>query len=159
MGGKQALFRPARAVACAWTISGPTPETREYRWRRTMRKGPNLGRSNQKRLTAAAVFALAGAAHGQFSENFDTTTAGSLPAGWSTSTAGAGAPWGVATTQANSVPNSVFTDDVATVSQQFLFMPTITAAGPVTIDLWSYFSTESTFDGWVVEASINGGAY
>ncbi len=111
------------------------------------------------RLTAAAVFALAGAAHGQFTENFDTTTAGTLPGGWGTSTAGAGAPWAVATTQANSLPNSVFTDDVATVSQQFLTMPSITAAGPVTIDLWSYYSVESTFDGWVVEASINGGPY
>jgi hypothetical protein len=39
-------------------------------------------------------------------------------------------------------------------------MPAIVATGTsVSIDLFSYYATENTFDGWVVEASINGGAF
>ncbi len=93
-------------------------------------------------------------------ENFDATPIGGLPTGWTTTVpVGVGAPWSVDGTQSHSAPNSVFTNDVATVSSQLLELPAITAAGPVTLNLWSFFTTESTFDGWVVETSVNGSVF
>jgi hypothetical protein len=113
-----------------------------------------------RRLTAAAaVAALAGVAHGQLSENFDSTSPGSLPAGWSTSVTGGGSAWTVVNTQANSGSNSVFSNDIGSVSSQYLYLPSGTATGAVTLDLFSYYITENTFDGWVVESSINGSPY
>ncbi len=88
-------------------------------------------------------------------ENFDGS--GSLPTGWTTSSTGAGTAWAILSDQSHSPSNAVFTNDPASVSSQFLVMPAVTAAGTLTLDLWSYFSTESTFDGWVVEYSTDGG--
>jgi hypothetical protein len=96
----------------------------------------------------------------QACENFDSTATGTIPAGWSNSGGvGAGAAWTVVTPAANSAPNSVFTDDVASISSQFLTLPSFAAGGNVTLDFWSSFTTESTFDGFVVEASINGSTF
>ncbi len=89
-------------------------------------------------------------------ENFDGGA--SLPSGWSSTTTGAGAVWAISTTQSNSPTNAAFTDDQASVSSQFLVMPAITAGGNLTLDFWSYYTTESTFDGWVVEYSTDSGA-
>ncbi len=93
-------------------------------------------------------------------EGMDTTATGSLPAGWTSTVAtGVGAAWVVVNTQAHMAPNSVFTNDVATVSTQYLELPAVTASGNLTLDLWSSFTTESTFDGWTVEANINGAGF
>jgi hypothetical protein len=89
-------------------------------------------------------------------ENFDGS--GSLPAGWTTTSSALGAPWAIATDQSNSPTNAVFTNDVASVSSQFLVMPAVTAGGTLTVDFWSYYTTESTFDGFVVEYSTDAGA-
>jgi hypothetical protein len=88
-------------------------------------------------------------------ENLDGS--GSLPAGWTTTSTGTGLPWAIAVDQANSPTNSVFTDDIAGVSSQFLVMPAVTAGGTLTVDFWSYYATENTYDGWVVEYSTDGG--
>ncbi|HMN42665.1 MAG TPA: GEVED domain-containing protein, partial [Phycisphaerales bacterium] len=89
--------------------------------------------------------------------NFDAS--GSLPACFQTSSTGLGAIWAVDTAVSNSPLNSVATNDVGSVSSQFLTLPTYTALGTVTLDYWFRFNTEAGFDGWVVEASINGGAF
>jgi len=121
----------------------------------------NDRRAKAAALTAAAVVALAGTASAQISENFESSTAGTLPAGWSAANTGTGLPWAVISDQSHSVPNAVFTNDVAASSQQLLMMPSFTAAssGPLYIDLWRRFATELTFDGWTIEASINGGPF
>ena len=90
-------------------------------------------------------------------ENFDNDAAGSLPLNWTSSSTGAGAPWVIDSTQSYSPSNSVFTNDVGTVSSQFLDLPAVTAAGGLTLDFFSYFTTEAGFDGWVVEYSTDGG--
>ncbi|MEX2219709.1 MAG: hypothetical protein WD749_13230 [Phycisphaerales bacterium] len=110
-------------------------------------------------LSAGMALACASAAHAQFPENFDTTTAGTLPGGWVANGFGPGSPWTVVSDQSNSFPNSVFTNDQIGVGSQFLDTPPINALGPVTIDLWRRFNTESTFDGWVIESSINGSPF
>jgi hypothetical protein len=130
----------------------------------SMRSKFNHGTHAKFATTAAAVFALAGAAHGQWAENFDATAVGTLPAGWRTNTTGAGAAWTVVSDQANSAPNAVFTNDAAGVSSQFLNLPLFVAQGSVTLDFWRSFVTdaaqgENYFDGWTVETSINGAAF
>jgi hypothetical protein len=103
------------------------------------------------------------------SENFDGVAAGTLPSGWSSTTvnpippAGGSPVWTTVTTSANSGTNSVYTSDIDQVSTQTLSMPVVLATGPVTIDFWSRFALDATtstaFDGWIVQASINGGPY
>ncbi len=110
-------------------------------------------------IAATALCTAAGAVQAQVSENFDTTPVGALPVSWTSTTTGAGAVWAVTNAQSNSAPNSVTTNDVATVSSQFLELPPIVAAGTVRLDFWKSFQTEATYDGFVVEVQINGGGY
>jgi hypothetical protein len=91
-------------------------------------------------------------------ENFDSGSAGSLPLNWTSTTTGAGAAWVIDTAQSNSAPNAVFTNDVASVSSQFLVLPSVVSgASGLTLDFLSSYDTEATFDGWVVEFSTDGG--
>src|SRR5438034_4508960 len=53
-----------------------------------------------------------------------------------TSGTGAGSVWAVVGTSSHSAPNAAFANDVATVSTQYLTLPTLTATGPVTLDFW-----------------------
>ena len=110
-------------------------------------------------LAMCACAVVAQSASAQISEPFDTTAVGLLPAGWTSTTTGAGAVWITKNDQSYSPANSVFTNDVATVSSQFLVLPTITAAGPITLSLWHFYTTEAGFDGWTVEASVNSGPF
>jgi hypothetical protein len=94
------------------------------------------------------------------SENFDSVASGGLPAGWySWSNSSTGLPWAAVNNFAHSGSGSVFTNDVGTVSTQILSMPVIIAAGPVNMEFWSRYSVDAAHDGWVVEASINGGPF
>jgi hypothetical protein len=92
-------------------------------------------------------------------ENFDGLNAGDLPAGWTSTSTGAGTPWVADPSQSNSPSNSLFSNDPATVSSQYLVLPNVTtgATGTLTVDFWSYFDTEPTFDGFVLEYSTDGG--
>ncbi len=94
-------------------------------------------------------------------ENLDALTAPNNPAGWVTSGSGAAGalPWAVTTTSSNSAPNSIFTNDIAALSQQLLTLPAVTAGGNLVLDLFSSSTTEAGFDGWAVEVSVNGGAF
>lgn len=94
--------------------------------------------------------------------NFDSNAVGSLPGGYSSLVVGAGADWAVTAAQSHSAPNAVFTNDVATVSEQSLTLPPYTALGNVILNFWSYYACEGTtsfFDGWIVEADINGAGF
>ena len=91
-------------------------------------------------------------------QNFDADPVGSLPANWTSATTGAGAAWVIDTVQSNSAPNAVFTNDVPSVSTQILQLPAVTAGGILTLDFLSFYTTEATYDGWVVEFSTDAGA-
>jgi hypothetical protein len=93
-------------------------------------------------------------------QNFDADAVGTLPTGYSSTVNGGGAAWAIDATHANSAPNAVFTNDIATVSSQFLQLPPVTvgSGGALTLDFVSYFDTEPTFDGFVVETSTDGGS-
>jgi hypothetical protein len=90
-------------------------------------------------------------------QNFDGSS--SLPAGWTSSASGIGTGWAIVSDQSHSASNSVFAADPAAVSSDYLTLPAVTIGGTrIGVDFWSYYDTESTFDGWTLEISSDGGA-
>ena len=102
---------------------------------------------------------------GGFSENFDAVTAPALPVNWSASSPfpGNGVRWqstSSGTPAANSPPNSVVVDEEDTITDKLLIGPPLrVTAVPFTLSFQLYFNVESTFDGVVLEVSVNGGSY
>ncbi len=99
------------------------------------------------------------------SENFDGVVAPALPAGWVATNAIGGAPlWvtsnaGTPAPPAVSLPNAIFIDDPAVVTDKQIVTPSFTPVAGATVSFANNYSLESTFDGGVLEISINGGAY
>jgi N-acetylneuraminic acid mutarotase len=99
-----------------------------------------------------------------YSENFDGVTPPALPAGW-TATNDQGPPpfWvtsnsGMPTPPSDTPPNAAFVDNPQVVSDKRLESPSIpivTSAAQLTFR--NNYYTETTFDGGVLEISINGG--
>lgn len=106
--------------------------------------------------------AIAATANAQFCpQNFDGVTAPALPAGWTASNlAGAVSPWVTSSTSPDTSPNKSFALDVPSIADNVLVSP----ATPVTAANSSFYfrhsyATESTFDGGVLEISIDGGVF
>jgi hypothetical protein len=107
------------------------------------------------------------------SENFDGVTAPALPAGWTTAftngdgdcTVGGplctlGSNWTTVATGSDTAPNHAFHNDPSCVTDNTLDTPTINLGpGAATVTFRNSYATESTFDGGVLEISINGGAF
>ncbi|MEO7484268.1 MAG: T9SS type A sorting domain-containing protein [Ferruginibacter sp.] len=103
-----------------------------------------------------------------FTQNFDAVAVPALPVGWLTSqpinTAGI-LPWqssnsGTPTPVAASLPNSIFTNDGTNISDNIIETPSIAIISAAAKVSFSHnFNTEATWDGGVLEISINGGAY
>ncbi|MEO5948010.1 MAG: hypothetical protein ABIP79_14425, partial [Chitinophagaceae bacterium] len=94
------------------------------------------------------------------SENFDAVVAPALPAGWSTAATGIEIPWVTSTTNSNSAPNNAFAPNVGNVGNTELTTPSISvpaSGGQLTFK--NLYNMEPTFDGMVLEISINGGAF
>ena len=91
-------------------------------------------------------------------QDFDASTA--LPAGWSGSVSGVGSPWVVSTNRFRSAPNSAFVPSVATTGEALLQSPAITIpAGMAVLEFFHRFQFQGTFDGGVLEGSLDGGAW
>jgi hypothetical protein len=61
--------------------------------------------------------------------------------------------------QSHSASNSVFASDPTSVGSAYLTLPAVTVGGTrIGVDFWSYYYTETTFDGWTLEISSDGGA-
>ena len=92
-------------------------------------------------------------------ELFDGVTPPSLPSGWSSTT------WvtsnsGVPTPPADTLPNAVFVDDPATISDKQLLSPNIPLIcdqGGVQVSFRNNFNFQDGFDGGVLEVSYDGG--
>lgn len=113
----------------------------------------------------AAVFSLSAQADVLLSENFDGVVAPALPVGWSTTVGGSGAlPWVTSTTTPSSAPNSAFVAGASDATESHLYSPLIDLAGAtdITLTFGNYFDLEesafASFDGGVLEVSIDGGA-
>src|SRR4029077_7051504 len=82
-----------------------------------------------------------------------------LPAGWTTAASGVEVPWVTSTTSPFSAPNDAFVPHPNTIGESFLITPTIAAATNSELLFQNNYNTESTFDGGVLEISVNGGAF
>src|SRR5439155_13844637 len=92
-------------------------------------------------------------------EFFDSVTPPALPTGWSSTT------WvtsnsGVPTPPADTLPNAVFVDDPATISDKQLLSPNIGLicdAGAVQVSFRNNFDLQDGFDGGVLKVSYDDG--
>ncbi|MBP6001815.1 MAG: hypothetical protein KA746_00140 [Pyrinomonadaceae bacterium] len=94
-------------------------------------------------------------------QNFDGVTAPALPAGWTQNqTSGTGITWVTSTTTPNSAPNVAFANDPATVNATAIESPVfpVTTAN-ASLLFQKAFTTESTFDGVVLEIKIGAGTW
>jgi len=90
--------------------------------------------------------------------NFDGSS--SLPAGWITSTTGVGIAWRISTARSDSPLRAAFADNVSAVGEAILESPAVvlgSAGGNLTFT--HFYRNESNFDGGVLEASRDGGAW
>ena len=105
-----------------------------------------------------------------FAENFDGVVAPALPAGWTTTkTPATGNPplWVTSTTLRDTLPNSAFGGGSTTPGETILnspvtaipLAPTMGSKAGVQLNLKTSYNTEPSFDGGVLEISINGGPF
>jgi hypothetical protein len=94
-------------------------------------------------------------------EDFDGVTAPTLPAGWTTTFSGSGTAATTSTTFSDTAPNNVFLSEAATVGLSEVTSPSIAvpAGGGTRLSFRNLYNTEATYDGLVLEISINGGAF
>jgi hypothetical protein len=106
-------------------------------------------------------------------ENFDGQGAPALPSGWTATNQGAppdnGVVWVTNTITPDSPPNSAFIDDQNGVSDKWMdSRPIVINSGTAKIRFRNFFNTEydppspgpeEFWDGYVLEVSINGGAF
>ncbi|MEO6252110.1 MAG: T9SS type A sorting domain-containing protein, partial [Ferruginibacter sp.] len=98
-------------------------------------------------------------------ETFDGVTPPVLPVGWFATT-GAGScvasiPWRTTNAASSSAPNAAFTNDPNCVSDEYLDTRpyAVAATGTNRLSFRNNFNLENTFDGMVLEISINGGSF
>jgi hypothetical protein len=105
-----------------------------------------------------------------YTENFDGVTAPALPAGWTTArssvAANTAALWVTSTTTPDTAPNSAFGNGGTVPSDSSLTSPVIAVPNApgfgvagVRLTFRNNYNTEPSFDGTVLEISINGGPF
>ena len=108
-----------------------------------------------------------------FTQNFDGVTAPALPAGWVSATTNGdgdctvggplctlGTQWTTVSGSSDTAPNHAFHNDPSCVTDSTLDTPSIALpASASKLTFRHNFTTENTFDGGVLEISINGGAF
>ncbi|MEI6566561.1 MAG: immunoglobulin domain-containing protein, partial [Verrucomicrobiota bacterium] len=108
-------------------------------------------------LGTAAFSLMLGRPVAALVENFDGVTAPALPSGWSSSPAGV---WVTTTAQRDTLPNSISAPDAGTITDYQLTSPLIPINSAISqLTFRNYYNTESSFDGGVLEVSINGAAF
>jgi hypothetical protein len=93
-------------------------------------------------------------------EKFDTLTAPALPAGWITAITGSGVAWVTSTTTPDTAPNALFVTDPTTTSSSEVTTTNIPVmAASAKLEFRLSYTTESLWDGAVLEMSIGAGAF
>ena len=115
-----------------------------------------LGAMNPRTFT----FRLGQPTFGASSQNFDGVTAPALPAGFENAQLGGttGINWVTTATGPSSAPNSAFANDPATLNDAALLTTARITSATASIAFKNKWTTESTFDGAVLEYSTDGGA-
>ena len=102
-----------------------------------------------------------------FTENFDSVTPPALPASWTTSAGGGQSAWVTTSSVRDSLPNSMFSPDPATIGSNALVSPSIMlSAGPAQLTFRNNYNLEArsadtttAYDGGVLEIKIGAGAF
>lgn len=92
-------------------------------------------------------------------DGFTDTAEGGIGA-WTVAGSGSGANWATDTTQSHSPTTSFFVPDPATVSERRLTLTApldLTATGGNKLEFWTRYSTETNYDGVLLEYSLDGG--
>jgi len=110
---------------------------------------------------ASATLTVSTGATGTFppSEDFDGVFAPALPEGWTSSTTQGANDWATQTAIAESAPNAASAPDRGEVSDMTLDSPAFTPAANQTVTFRHAYNLERTFDGAVLEISIDGGEF
>ena len=96
----------------------------------------------------------------KYSENFDAVAAPQLPAGWATSSAGAGANFVSVTNFNHSAPNSVFAPNTPTTGlSEITSPPILITSNRAVLNFRQKYSVENTWDGGVLEIKIGAGEF
>ncbi|MGB4937647.1 MAG: hypothetical protein WBO30_11575, partial [Ferruginibacter sp.] len=111
---------------------------------------------NQKLTCAPPVYTCA--------ENFDAVMVPALPGAWYASTGmvnGSSTPWVTSNAASSSAPNSAFTNDPGSASDEYLDTRpyALPAAGFSRLYFMNNYALENNFDGMVLEISVNNGAF
>ncbi len=117
--------------------------------------GINSSLGSQSGTTALTV----GLPSGTAVEHFDSVVAPALPAGWTTSHAGAEVDWVTSTTNSFSAPNNAFIPDAnAAGSASLVAPPMFVAAAGTHVTFKVLYNMEDTFDGLNLEISNPAGS-
>jgi hypothetical protein len=93
-------------------------------------------------------------------QHFDVTGAPDLPAGWTVQASGAGPTWASSDSAFHSAPNSAYVRDANAPSDHRLVSPSFLIASSSAQLAFSHnYYTETSFDGGVLEISINGAPF
>ncbi len=94
-------------------------------------------------------------------ENFDGVVAPALPAAWTTTASGTlPTLWVTSATNPSSAPNDAFAPDLTNIADDQLITPAfVVPSGGAQLTFKNLYNMESSFDGMVLEISINGGAF
>ena len=96
-----------------------------------------------------------------FAQNFDSVTAPSLPAGWTSASIMGGINWVTVNTSADTAPNSIYAVETsAAASETDLTSPSMAInSAAATVTFRHRFDTEQDWDGGLLEISIGGGSF
>jgi hypothetical protein len=111
-------------------------------------------------LAAVAAFFYSAALAQFCPQDFDGVSAPALPAGWTSVADGVGSGWMTDISDAESPPNAAFAVDESAVGNSYLYSPVaVVSAANSSFTFRHDYSLENTFDGGVLEVSIDGGSF
>ncbi len=109
--------------------------------------------------TQTRSFTLGKPIFGATAQTFDTVTAPALPSGWTQENSGANTGWITSATAPNSVPNTAFAPSPDLAGEASLYSTANISSAAAQLSFKTFYNTESTWDGMVLEIQIGGGAY
>ncbi len=107
----------------------------------------------------ARSFQLGVPAFGATTQNFDGVTAPALPTGWSQENSGTNTGWRTVTDLVSSAPNSAFSPSPATSGDASLYTTVRVNSDAAQLSFKTFYNTESTWDGMVLEVQTPTGGF
>ncbi|OYT71094.1 MAG: proprotein convertase P-domain protein, partial [Chloracidobacterium sp. CP2_5A] len=116
---------------------------------------------NNGSLGAVTFSFQIGVPNNVLTQNFDTVTPPALPSGWTATNAAGPLPlWETSNLTPDTSPNCAFVDNPSVVSDKRLDTPPINlTTSAAKLRFRNFYNLEATYDGGVLEISINGGPF